>query len=233
MPAYSCSIYDIPLENDINEISNKLQREQLEKSINTPQGPLKLRTYFSRFYVEAGILHGIIAYETLTTIPQIDAEPALFKSGNKVKFAIYPAPHSYYLLCFSNRNSSDATAMRINKALRQAGLSPIDCVFDHTIPTAFIENFLNRHANHILKVGGWKDLDYVGVNKSTLHGGNLDVYNGTREYDLHGSKCYVMVELPTLGLVVRISDVGIVTFYGNMDSDNVIAFLRTEIFPYL
>lgn len=233
MPASSCSIYDVPLDINLNEISRRLVEEQIEQQIETEEGPLTLRTYFSNFHIESGILHGVIAYETLITIPQIDARPVSFKSGKKLRFAICPAPHSYYLLCFANRESSETTARRINKALRQAGLSEIDAVFNRYIPTAFIENFLIRHANHTLKVCGWRDLDYVGVNKSQLQGGDIDRYDGTREYDLHGSKSYIMVELHDLGLTVRISALGIVTFYGDINSEQILNFLRTEIIPML
>jgi hypothetical protein len=233
MPASSCSIYDVTLDTNLTELSRRLAREKIEQEINTIQGPFRLRTYFSGFFVEEGVLHGTIAYESLITIPQIEDRPAFYKSGKTLSFAICPAPHSYYLLCFANRGSSETTARRINKALCQAGFSEIDVVFNHYIPTAFIENFLNNHPNHTLKVCGWKDLDLVGVNKSTLHGADIDRYNGTQVYDLHGHKSYIMVELHDLGLTVRISELGIVTFYGDINGDQILNFLRTEIFPTL
>ena len=233
MPASSCSIYDVPLDTNLTELSRRLEEQQIEQQINTLEGPFRLRTYFSNFFIDEGVLHGDIAYETLITIPQIDERPTFYKSGKKLRFAFCPAPHSYYLLCFANRSSSETSAKRINKALRQAGLSPIDVVFNHYIPTAFIGNFLNNHPNHTLKVCGWRDLDFVGVNKSTLHGPDIDRYNGTQNYDLHGNKSYIMVELHDLGLTVRISELGIVTFYGDINSEQILNFLRTEIIPML
>ena len=233
MPATSCSIYDVTLDTNLTEIARRLEAQEIEQVIDTLGGPIRLRTYFSNFHIAEGVLHGTIAYETLIIIPQIDARPVYNKSGKKLRFAFYPSTHSYYLLCFANRESSETTAKRINKGLRQAGLSAIDAVFNRYIPTAFIENFLLQHQNHTLKVCGWKDLDYVGVNKSTLHGGDIDRFNGTQQYDLHGSKSYIMVELHDLGLTVRISELGIFTFYGDTSSEQILHFLRNEIFPML
>lgn len=235
MPANSVSIYDVDLDANLEEISNNLQGLRVEQISSPRYGRMRLLTVFSDIVIDHGALFGSIAYETPITIQRIDAGPTTTKAVKRLSFALYSAPHSFFLLCFANRPTSNAAAGKIENALHHTGLSPneVDTVLKHRIPSTFIEDFLNNHPNHTMKLCGWKGLTFVGVDTSNLNGSNIYEFNGAQNYDAHGEKSYVMVELHDLGLTVRISDEGIVTFFGDIDRPDMLDFLDNEVFPTL
>lgn len=234
MPAKSCSLYEIAGEHSLEGFRSTLEGATSSQTVDILGEPYDLRTTVTdlTWGPEMESLWGSISFETLQRIPQFDGTSTLVPATRRAMFAFFEAEASLYLAVFCNRGTAETSAMKLDSLLTHSEDEHAPIVYNHRIPTQAIEQFLNNHS-HTKKLGGWRDLDYVGVSNSTLHGADIDRYRGTQEYDLHGSKKYVMVELHDSGHVVRISEEGIVTFYRDIRQPEILDFVRTEILPLI
>jgi len=235
MPAMSCSLYNIvPSEATLEDIKSRLENVSLEDPIEVLGETYVLRTFISDLHwdMEREVLSGTLSFETLQRVPQIGGGMAFTKSGTTVMFSLFHGAVALYLAVFGNRGEAEKAAGKINHILTRGEDVPHQVVFNCRISTDVIEQFLANHP-HTKKVVGWKDLNFVGVNKSSLHGGNVDQFGHTRDYDTHGRKSYVMIELHDMRIIVRISDRGIITFYGNITVQDALDWIRNEIISLL
>jgi len=234
MPAMSCSLYNVILETSLENLRLRLENINLEEPTEAFGEPYTLRTIISDLYwgVERDLLWGTLSFETLQVVPQISGRPTCTLAGNRVRFCLFHGAISLYLAIFANRGRAEKAATKMNHVLTRGNDVPSQIVFNRRISTTILEQFLNNHP-HTKKMCGWRDLDFVGVSKSSLHGANLDQFDHTREYDSHGSKRYIMVELHDIGTTIRISDEGIVTFFGNVTEEDALGLIRNEIISLL
>lgn len=236
MPAKSCSLYTIASEMTLEQIRSKLENADSEESIEVYGETYRLRTFISDLHwrdPEREVLSGVLSFETLQSVPQISGTPAYVKSGVTTTFSFfYGDDVLLYLAIFGNRRIAEKSATKMNAILTTGEDVPNQLVFNCRIPTTAIEQFLATHP-HTKKMGGWKDLDFIGVDKGSLYGGNIDQFDQTSRYDAHGRKRYVMAELHDARMTIRISDEGIVTFYGDITEEDALAWIRREIIPLL
>lgn len=234
MPAMSCSLFYVDTEMNLANIRSKLENYNTQVQEEVYGETYTLRTFISDVHWESEreVLSGILSYERLQRIPQVDGTATFVSIGRRVMFSFFEADGMTYLTSFSNRRRAETSANIIDHILTEGEEVPVTLIFNCRIPAPAIEQFLATHS-HIKKTGGWKDLDFVGVNTSTLRGGDLDRHDGTRYYDEHGTKRYIMMEVHALKKTIRISERGIVTFYGNVTKQEILNFVRKEIIPLL
>ena len=234
MPAMSGSLYHLLTEMSLADIRRKLENFDTQVPVEADGETYTLRTFISDIHWESegAVLSGILSYETLQRIPQLDGTATLLPAGRSVTCSFFEADAMTYLIIFSSRSRAEASANKIDHRLTEGQDIQEEIVFNSRIPSTVIDQFLATHS-HRKKSGGWKDLDFVGVNTSSLRGGDLDRHDGTRYYDEHGTKRYIMIRLPALRKTIRISERGIITFYGNVTKQEMLNFVRKEIIPLL
>lgn len=231
MPAISSSIYTVIGEESLEHLFHKLENIKLTEQREIFEETYTLRTVISDIkFVAEETLSGILSFEDLQPIPQIDKPVTFAPFGRSVQFYFFYGAAQLYLVVFAKRSLSEKSAAKLNYILNRGLPEPSQKIFNYFFSTKTIENFLNNHP-HIKKLVGWKDLNYPGVNKSSLHGANVDQFVHAQEYDAHGRKGYVMVELLTDQMVVRISESGVVTFYGNILPEKALEWMKNEIIP--
>ena len=193
-----------------------------------------LHTFTSDVHWESlrEVLSGTLSFETLQRIPQVDGTAIFYPIGRIAMFSLFDEEGLTYLTIFAKRSISENSANKINYVLTEGEDEPSQIVFNRRIPSTAIDQFLTNHS-HTKKMGGWRDLDLVGINTSSLHGSDIDRFSGTQQYDLHGRKKYIMIDLHTIRKTIRISEQGIVTFYGNITKQDILSFIRREIIPLL
>jgi hypothetical protein len=178
------------------------------------------------------VLSGILSFETLQSVPQIDGRATVTKQGTRVMFSLFHGAIVLYLVSFARRSVAENSAGKLNYILNMGESLPHQIVFNCFIPTDVIENFLADHP-HTKKLENWKNLTYPGVNKASLHGADVDQFNHAREYDAHGEKSNVLVVLHRERMVLRISDKGVISFYSNLTLDAALEWIRNELVTLL
>jgi hypothetical protein len=218
----------------LEQLRSRLENVSLEQQEEVFGQTYTLRTFISDLHwgMEREVLSGTLSFESLQAVPQIDGRRTFIPSGTTVMFSLFHGAISLYLAIFANRSKSEKSAVKINYILTTGRSVPEPITFNCRIPSRAIEQFLANHP-HTKKVGGWKDLDFIGVSKSSLHGPDIDQFDQTSRYDAHGRKSYIMVELLGTRIVVRISEEGIITFYGAITNEDALDWVRTEIIPLL
>lgn len=230
----SCSLYTITSEMPLEQFHSKLENVDFEEEMKVYGETYPLRTLISDLHWGIGreVLSGVLSFENLQSVYQISGRPAYVQAGNTVMFSLFYGAISLYLAIFANRSRAEKSATRINSILTRGEDVPEQLVFNCRIPTTAIEQFLASHP-HTKKMGGWKDLDFIGVDKGSLFGADIDQFDQTPRYDEHGRKRYIMVELHDVRMTVRVSDEGIVTFYGKIAKGDALEWIRREIVSLL
>lgn len=226
----SCSLYKIISDESLEQLRSELENLNLEESREIYGETHTLRTFISEIHWGFGreVLWGTLIYETIDFVSQIDGTRIPIRSAMRCMFALFYEDITLHLTIFSNRRIAEYSAGKMNYILTRGEDEPGLIVLNYFIPTEIIERVLANHP-HTKKRGTWGDLDFPGVNRGSLHGGDLDRFNGTRNYDAHGEKRYIMAELLDMRKTVGMSTKGMVTFYGNITKEDALEFVRREI----
>jgi hypothetical protein len=229
MPIMSCSIYTVTQDLELPELSARLADVNIEEQRDVYGETFTLHTITSDIQLspDREILSGNLSFENLQPLPQLDGTTNFTPVGARATFYMFYGEVSLYLVLFARRSFAESSANKINFILTRNEDVPHQIVFNFFIETDKIEDFLAQHP-HTKKYVGWKDLNYPGVNTSSLHGANVDSFQHAQEYDRHGRKSYVLIELVGDG-VVRISSKGVVTFFSNITVPNALRWIRDEI----
>lgn len=226
----SCSLYTIISDMSLEQMRPRLENVNLEEKMVIYGETYPIKTVISDIHwgrPERDVLAGVLSFETVESIHQIDGTTTYVNAGRRVMFSMFQGPVSLHLASFTNRGNAERAAYRFQHILTAGEDEPSQIVFNCRISVEAIEDFLARHP-HTKKVGGWEELDFVGVDEGSLHGGDLDQFDQTSRYDAHGRKKYIMVTLHSPRMTVRISVAGIVTFYGKMSMADALAWIRRE-----
>ena len=216
---------------DLQEARSKLQNVAFTQTEERYGENYPLRTVVSDLNLDNAndVLSGTLSYETLQTFRSLDGRVTFVAVGRQVLFHFFQGAVTLYMSLFARRGVAENSAGKMNYILTRGDDVPNpDLILNYFISTQQIEAFL-RNNPHIVKLCGWKNLDYPSVNRSSLHGSNVRQFSHAVDYDAHGDKSYIMIELPNENKVVRISDQGIVTFYTSISPNQITEWIKENI----
>lgn len=231
MPATSSRLYIVNGKDSLDEVRNSLHNARLVDTQEIGDETYNLQSVVENIHwndVRNSALNGTMRYESLHGYTQIDGAMRYVPEVHSADFTFFFGEIRLYLVVFSNMYVSETVAHKIDRVFNLNAGVPHPLVFNNFISTRGIEQFLQNHP-HTIKDCGWVDLDFIGVNKSRLGGGNVYQFQHSQEYDQHGRKSFVLLELNDNGWVIRLSEEGIVTFYTNIPRDVALNFIRDEI----
>jgi hypothetical protein len=230
----SCRLYEVISERKLEDLSSQLQNLSIIQKNQILDKTFELRTIVTELNLKPAeeALYGILSFEVLQPIVELGGKIDYVPSGIRVPFSFFHGEISLHLAAFANKTRADIAAAKMDYILTRNNSTPSQIIYNLRISTRAIEDFLRNHP-HTKKMGGWRDLNFIGVNKSSLHGSDIDQFDQTQRYDQHGHKCYVMCEIHNPKMTVRISDEGIVTFYSPIDTEQALRFIRDEIIAIL
>ena len=228
----SCSLYHVVFRKTLEELHSMLNEVDYEEPFEALGAKFSLETAISNVHWgnNREALWGTLSFETVEYRRQMDGSRIPFKSSLASDFAFFLEENVLYLGVFANRGVAENSANKMSYVLTRKEIYTDNIVvLRYRISTNTIERILSSHP-HIKKRCGWKDLDFPGVDASSLHGVDLDRFDQTSRFDEHGQKKYIMIEFLDLRQVVFISEQGMVTFYGNETPEQILRFIREEIF---
>lgn len=234
MPAVSSRLYTVNKELSLDDLHSKLSDVELKEETKVYGEKYELRTLITDLHWGVGreVLSGTLLFETLQGFPQIDGKWIYLPVGMSAPFSFFYEVISLYLVPFANKYRAEKIAEKMSYILTMDEDVPHPIVFNCFIPTRVIEGFLRTHS-HTIKHCGWSDLDFIGVNKSSLGGVNVMQFAHSQVYNGHGKKSFVLLELHDRRWVIRISKEGIITFYTSVKRDEALDFIRKEIISLL
>lgn len=223
----SARLYKVDIDISIVDLYKRLGDVHFAEEREINDKIFQLNTFVREvsWKKEGESLSGLLLYETLEVIPQIDDTVTYIPRLNKIGFMFTLG--SLYFIPFGNQYESETAASKINRSL--FGRDPH--ILKNFLSPTQVEEFLRRNP-YILKICNWSGLRIPGVDRARLGGADVERSSDYRRYeDIGGEKNFVIVTLRENRWTIGLSSKGSILFFTDVTRDDMLNFIQSRILP--